>query len=76
LRKKSSRKPPLRGLDLLLRLRDERGMTILVATHEQQIAARCDRLIRLGDGRIVEDLDLTGGDDPAQTMARAAQLRL
>jgi putative ABC transport system ATP-binding protein len=63
-------------LDLLLQLRDERRMTIILATHEQQIAARCDRLVRLGDGRVVEDLDLTAGEDPDDTFHRAARLRL
>lgn len=63
-------------LDLLLGLRDRHGMTIVLATHERAIAARCDRLIRLGDGRVVEDLDLTEGEDPADTFDRAARLRL
>jgi putative ABC transport system ATP-binding protein len=63
-------------LDLLLSLRQQRGMTILLATHEQHIAASCDRLLRLTDGRVVEDLDLTEGEDPADTLARAARLRL
>ncbi|MET8044557.1 ABC transporter ATP-binding protein [Micromonospora sp. NPDC005215] len=63
-------------LDLLLDLRDRHGMTILLATHEQAIAARCDRLIRLADGRVVEDLDLTNGEDPADTYDRVARLRL
>jgi predicted ABC-type transport system involved in lysophospholipase L1 biosynthesis ATPase subunit len=63
-------------LDLLLDLRERRGMTILLATHEQHIAARCDRLVRLTDGRLVEDLDLTDGEDPATTLARATRLRL
>ncbi|MEV6927255.1 ABC transporter ATP-binding protein [Dactylosporangium sp. NPDC051485] len=63
-------------LDLLLELRDERGMTVLLATHEQHIAARCDRLIRLADGRLVEDIDLTEGESPESTLARATQLRL
>jgi len=63
-------------LDLLLDLREERGMTVLLATHEQQIAARCDRLIRLTDGRLTEDIDLTGGESPESTLARATQLRL
>ncbi|MET8462912.1 ABC transporter ATP-binding protein [Micromonospora zamorensis] len=63
-------------LDLLLDLRDRHGMTILLATHEQAIAARCDRLIRLNDGRVTEDLDLTDGEDPAETYERAARLRL
>ena len=63
-------------LDLLLSLRQQRGMTILLATHEKHIAASCDRLLRLTDGRVVEDLDLTEGEDPADTLARAARLRL
>jgi putative ABC transport system ATP-binding protein len=63
-------------LDLLLELRDRHGMTVLLATHERAIAARCDRLVRLGDGRVVEDLDLTDGEDPAETFDRASRLRL
>ncbi|WP_320066487.1 ABC transporter ATP-binding protein [Micromonospora sp. RTGN7] len=63
-------------LDLLLDLRDRHGMTILLATHERAIAARCDRLVRLGDGRVVEDVDLTEGEDPADTYDRVARLRL
>ncbi|RQW95129.1 ABC transporter ATP-binding protein [Micromonospora inaquosa] len=62
-------------LDLLLDLRERHGMTILLATHEQAIAARCDRLVRLTDGRVTEDLDLTDGEDPADTYGRATQLR-
>jgi putative ABC transport system ATP-binding protein len=62
-------------LDLLLDLRQRHGMTILLATHEQHIAARCDRLIRLTDGRLVEDIDLTDGEDAHTTLARATRLR-
>jgi putative ABC transport system ATP-binding protein len=42
----------------ILRLFDElhaAGNTLLVVTHEPEIAARCPRAIRLSDGRIVED---------------------
>lgn len=51
-------------------------MTVLLATHEQHLAPRCDRLIRLGDGKVVEDIDLTDGEDPTTTLHRASRLRL
>lgn len=40
-------------LDLLLELRDQFGMTIVIATHDTAIAARCDRQVTMNDGRIV-----------------------
>jgi putative ABC transport system ATP-binding protein len=61
-------------LGLLSRLRQSRGMTVLIATHDPQTAARCDRLIRLQDGAITDDLDLTGGESPGETIRRAGQL--
>jgi putative ABC transport system ATP-binding protein len=60
-------------LDLLLRLRAERGMTVLLATHDPVVAARCDRLVRLQDGRVTDDVDLTtGAVDVAALLAREA----
>jgi putative ABC transport system ATP-binding protein len=49
-------------LDLLLSLRAELGTTILLATHDPIVAARCDRLVRLQDGHITDDVDLRAGD--------------
>ncbi|RLP94000.1 ABC transporter ATP-binding protein [Micromonospora sp. CV4] len=40
-------------IDLLWRLRDEHGMTLLMATHEASLADRCDRTVGVHDGRIV-----------------------
>ena len=42
---------------VLDRLRAERGLTLLVATHDASIAASCDRTLVLSDGRIVSDTD-------------------
>jgi ABC-type lipoprotein export system ATPase subunit len=39
-------------MDLLGRLRSERNMTLVVVTHEQQVAARAERHVHLRDGRI------------------------
>jgi putative ABC transport system ATP-binding protein len=42
---------------VLDRLRTERDLTLLVATHDASIAASCDRTLVLSDGRIVSDSD-------------------
>ncbi|GAA3686593.1 ABC transporter ATP-binding protein [Nocardioides ginsengisoli] len=41
-------------LDLLLELVAERGATLLVVTHDERVARRCDRRIVMSDGRIVD----------------------
>jgi energy-coupling factor transporter ATP-binding protein EcfA2 len=39
-------------MDLLFGLRDRHGATLVLVTHAPELAARCDRVIRLRDGRI------------------------
>jgi putative ABC transport system ATP-binding protein len=39
-------------LDLLVRLKEERGLTILLVTHNRDIAARADRQLTVADGRV------------------------
>ena len=56
-------------LDLLTRLRAEHPMTIVLASHDPQIAARAERLIRLRDGAVVDDIQLTQ-DHPAHDIIR------
>ena len=42
-------------IELLFDLRARRGTTLLLITHDPAIARRCDRIVRLADGRIVDD---------------------
>ena len=39
-------------MDLLFDLRDKHGSTLVLVTHSDALAARCDRIITLNDGRI------------------------
>jgi putative ABC transport system ATP-binding protein len=42
-------------MDLLFGLRDRHGSTLVLVTHAGDLAARCDRTIRLQDGQILAD---------------------
>jgi putative ABC transport system ATP-binding protein len=59
---------------LLTRLRATRGMTIVLASHDMQIAARSERLLRLRDGVLEQDIDLTEGYPVQDVIRRASQL--
>lgn len=39
------------------------GQTVIIVTHEDEVAAHCERVVRLHDGRIASDLPIA--DDPA-----------
>jgi putative ABC transport system ATP-binding protein len=39
-------------IDLMFALRRERGATLVLVTHDQALAAKCDRTIKLRSGRI------------------------
>ena len=50
---------------LLRRIHAERGTSFVVVTHDPRLAARCDRLVELIDGRIARDEAITEGVEPA-----------
>jgi len=54
-------------IELLFDLRAHHGTTLLLITHDQGLAARCARRVRLVDGRILDD-----GRAPAIASAAAA----
>jgi putative ABC transport system ATP-binding protein len=42
-------------IDLLFTLQAEHGTTLVLITHDPSLAQRCDRIVRLADGRVVDD---------------------
>ena len=42
-------------VDLLFKRRDETGATLLVITHDPELADHCDRVLTIGDGKIASD---------------------
>jgi putative ABC transport system ATP-binding protein len=46
--------------DLLFSLNKEHGITLVIVTHDHDLAARCDRQMFIRDGREVRSLDTTG----------------
>ena len=43
-------------IDLLFDLRARHGTTLLLITHDPDLAQRCDRVVRVVDGRVAEDV--------------------
>ncbi len=56
--------------DILALFRDlhAEGQTVIIVTHEDEVAAHCQRVVRLHDGRIVSDLPIDR--DPAGRLVR------
>ncbi|SFJ86348.1 ABC transporter ATP-binding protein [Celeribacter neptunius] len=54
-------------MDLLMGLRDRHGATLVMVTHAPELAARCDRVLRLKDGKLDGQLD---GEQDGQEAAR------
>lgn len=42
-------------MDLLFALRDRHGATLVLVTHAPELAARCDRVVQLADGRVAPE---------------------
>jgi predicted ABC-type transport system involved in lysophospholipase L1 biosynthesis ATPase subunit len=55
--------------DLLLELREKTGMTLILVTHDDALAARCARRIRIRDGAIVEDTSQIDNSGPTRPEA-------
>jgi putative ABC transport system ATP-binding protein len=57
---------------LLRRSSEEVGVTVLMVTHDPVCASYGDRVLRLVDGQIVEDIDVTEHDERPETVSSAA----
>src|SRR5437868_3985662 len=69
--------PALAGLEivqLLLDLRAQRAMTVIVVTHNPLVAARCDRVARLHDGRLLDDVEVPRRVPPDEMLARISRI--
>jgi putative ABC transport system ATP-binding protein len=42
-------------VELLLGVRATHGVTVVIATHDPRVAARCDRMIGMLDGHVAQD---------------------
>jgi putative ABC transport system ATP-binding protein len=60
-------------VEMMFRLQRERGSTLILVTHDEALARRCDRIVRLRDGRIeaIEDIQ-TPADSPAPPVPEPA----
>lgn len=41
--------------ELMREIHDEQNTTFMIITHDERIAEQCDRILRIADGRLVED---------------------
>lgn len=60
-------------IDLIFDLSRERGSTLVLVTHDPALADRCDRVISMADGRIVDDTgDTQSVDGKSDVVAKVA----
>ena len=43
-------------MDVLFSINKQHGTTMLIVTHDPKIASRCDRVLKMADGKIVKDI--------------------
>jgi predicted ABC-type transport system involved in lysophospholipase L1 biosynthesis ATPase subunit len=55
--------------DLLFNLRKNSNTALILVTHNEQLAARCDRRVRIKDGVIIEDTGRSGSTRPEEVQA-------
>ncbi|MBA3366736.1 MAG: ABC transporter ATP-binding protein [Actinobacteria bacterium] len=61
-------------MQLLLQLREQRGMTVIVVTHNPLVAASCDRVVRLLDGRVVDHVEVPRQAETGPVLERISRM--
>jgi putative ABC transport system ATP-binding protein len=58
--------------DILFDLNREHGITLIIVTHDEELAARCDRQVHIRDGLIVDAVEATTASGTTTASATAA----
>ena len=61
-------------MELLLQLREEHGTTLVIATHDMTLAARCDAVVRLRDGRVIDNAAMSSAEVDPDVLERIGRL--
>jgi len=61
-------------IGLLLELRQRHGMTVLIGTHDAVVASRCDRIVRLLDGKVQDQVEVPHGIEPEALLDRITRV--
>jgi len=61
-------------IELLLELREAHGLTVMIATHDALVASRCDRIVRLLDGSVLDELDVPTTVEPEALLDRISRM--
>ena len=59
-------------LDLLFRIHAEDGTTLVIVTHDPELARRCGRVVRLRDGRVESEAAGAGGNGRGRSAVAGA----
>ncbi len=55
-----------RIIELMFELNAESGATLILVTHDPDLAGRCQRVLTIAEGRLVADQKTAAADDPGQ----------
>jgi putative ABC transport system ATP-binding protein len=66
----------LEVMEILQRLNRERGITIILITHEPDIAAYADRMVAVRDGKVVKDEPITDRRDAARELVELPPMEM